>query len=595
MKKRSSRAKQELRSMPSVAKKKLRSELPRRRRTRISPILLFLRTNFDAGVKNSGFSGFSVDSSSCSYFGDEVSCESSRISVGLERKPSKAVLRKRKFGEAERKEVEVEVSETSCVESNGTGAGHGVSGERSSKLKNKRRKVSEISKEIERKEDSKEVTASEISCLQQISVSGNVNNLSDSKENEVISCISAAESCLEAKVAEKTKVNKDVESRAKELEFCEVSRNLLDKEVSMISNSESTIEQRPEFSNGIDSDLACTENFSYDSHSDYSSNHGTAFSELQRENFLKNSDLDFSDYTPSLFLDSRSDFSERSEGDLTSSPTYTLLLQYRNEFWRSTSPQETENVSSVEEEYIDQSRFVRFEEEADEESYQMLRNREKRVVVLRDYVEDYSTTTDYGDLNLQQRLHMVHWIVQHCKETNLHQETMFLGVSLLDRFLSKGFFKSERVLQIVGIACIALATRIEENQPYNSVQRKNFIVGNNTYSRCEVVAMEWLVQEVLNFQCFLPTISNFLWFYLKAAKAEEEVEKRAKYLAVLLLSDQVQMYYMPSTVAAAVVILASLESSDESSIQNVIETHIRTKGDDLHECIESLEWLLKYV
>ena len=44
---------------------------------------------------------------------------------------------------------------------------------------------------------------------------------------------------------------------------------------------------------------------------------------------------------------------------------------------------------------------------------------------------------------------------------------MFLGVNLLDRFLSKGFFKNKRVLQIVGIACISLATRIEENQPYN--------------------------------------------------------------------------------------------------------------------------------
>lgn len=46
-------------------------------------------------------------------------------------------------------------------------------------------------------------------------------------------------------------------------------------------------------------------------------------------------------------------------------------------------------------------------------------------------------------------------------------ETTFLGVSLLDRFLSKGFFKNKRSLQIVGIACLTLATRIEENQPYN--------------------------------------------------------------------------------------------------------------------------------
>lgn len=87
------------------------------------------------------------------------------------------------------------------------------------KLKNKRRKKSQISKEIERKEDSKEVKASEISCLEQSSVSGNVNNLSDSKENEVISYISAAESCLEAKVAEKTRRTKMWKAEQKNWSF----------------------------------------------------------------------------------------------------------------------------------------------------------------------------------------------------------------------------------------------------------------------------------------------------------------------------------------------------------------------------------------
>jgi cyclin A len=45
--------------------------------------------------------------------------------------------------------------------------------------------------------------------------------------------------------------------------------------------------------------------------------------------------------------------------------------------------------------------------------------------------------------------------------------TVFLGISLLDRFLAIGFFKNKSHLQIVGIACLSLATRIEENQPYN--------------------------------------------------------------------------------------------------------------------------------
>lgn len=55
---------------------------------------------------------------------------------------------------------------------------------------------------------------------------------------------------------------------------------------------------------------------------------------------------------------------------------------------------------------------MRFEDGVHEESYQMLRNRERRQVYLHDYGEEYCTTTDYGELVIQQRLHMAHWIIE---------------------------------------------------------------------------------------------------------------------------------------------------------------------------------------
>ena len=55
---------------------------------------------------------------------------------------------------------------------------------------------------------------------------------------------------------------------------------------------------------------------------------------------------------------------------------------------------------------------MRFEELDDEEAYRMFRNRERRQLIICDYIEEYRSTTDYGDFILQQRSNMVQWIVE---------------------------------------------------------------------------------------------------------------------------------------------------------------------------------------
>ncbi|KAL5217874.1 hypothetical protein ABZP36_018558 [Zizania latifolia] len=214
----------------------------------------------------------------------------------------------------------------------------------------------------------------------------------------------------------------------------------------------------------------------------------------------------------------------------------------------------------------------------EEESYERFRRRERRGVVARDYTDVYSSMPgSYGRAVVEQRVVMVNWIIEHSQVMKLQPETVFMGIGLMDRFLTRGYLKGSRNLQLLGIACTTLATRIEENQPYNCILQKAFKVGINTFSRCEVVAMEWLVLEVLNFQCFVTTTHHFLWFYLKAAKADGKVEDMAKYLALLSLLDHKPLSYWPSTVAAAVVALACLATDNESSCHLVMETHMRTK------------------
>ncbi|WCJ33653.1 Cyclin family protein [Euphorbia peplus] len=513
---------------------------------------------------------------------DEISCNSSRVIA-----PSSSRKRKlgdtyekqrnehlplrritRSYNQSENKINEVELSESSCVESNFE-FDCAASANRSTKLKKR-------AEDSRAKGTSISVDKSEISYVDNDAVFIALEKFpAESNDNDAVSIASVADSSFSHR--------KDIEGRRREFEFLKNDAVSIDESVAKPKQSSSRIE----------ADLSCAENISFDNTvSEYSSSHGTSFSEFQSEFVDCSSELEFSsEYTPSIFLESGSEFSVKSDDESPPSRTYSFLLEFREQFCRSSVALDSRRSS----ESLENLSFVKFVDEDDEESYRRLRERERRQLYLHDYMDIYRSTTDCGELIFQQRLQMVHWIIEQSTAKELHYETMFLGVSLLDRFLGKGYFKNKRNLQMVGIACLTLATRIEENQPYNSVRQKNFRIEGNVYSRSEVVAMEWLVQEVLSFQCFLPTIHTFMWFYLKAARANATLERRAKYLANLALTDYEHLRHWPSTVAAGLVILASLESDHIESYQRVIEVHVRTNENDLHECIKTLEWLLQYV
>ncbi|QCD89456.1 cyclin B [Vigna unguiculata] len=593
----------ELEPPPVIVTKKHRQKLPRRRRQNFSPVLLV-----SDSCQNPRFS---VDSSSGSdYAAGDASCNSSRASIAgkgntnSRNESSIDSTRNQRF--EKRNENEVEVSESSCADSNSFArdrSRRSILKFKSGRECNNQRgedDVSEVfmksditgilkfksgseSKNI-KKNDDVSCGKSEITCEEQVNSksssegNGNMKISSESNGNDVVSFSSFVRASLEEEK------DSSKENRALECEYSVGSKNLHADENCADLVAQSMTRQESE-NDDVVVDLTCSEelrlsNCDDDDESEYCSSQGTMFSEFHSEIFGECSEQELSDYTPSLFVDSGSQFSEGSVGE-TPSPTYLLFLQYRKEFTTLTSASPVVNSSSSDE---DEADFVRFEDSDDEDSYQMLRKRERKQGFVSNYAERYFSTTEFGETVLEQRAQMVHWIVEQSCRKQLRQETIFLGVNLLDRFLSKGYFKAKKRLQIVGIACLTLATRIEENQQQNRVGQSSFNVGSNRYSRGEVVAMEWMVQEVLKFQCFLPTIYNFLWYYLKAANADAVVEKRVKYLAVLTLSSHEQLCYWPSTVAAALVVLAGLEFNQSSPLK-VIGIHVRSKDENLYECI----------
>ncbi|KAI3965538.1 hypothetical protein MKW92_018514 [Papaver armeniacum] len=597
-------------NQPVSIMKKLRSKIPRRKRFQISPILSnSLYGQVSKQPDDDLSSVFPPVVSSPSWISDEISCTSNLISsFGSE-----------KF-KSTRKKKQVVISETTSTHHDSLYEQEEI--QRTSKEKVVSELVSESTSGVDfcGKVDENEggdtvseaISFSETSCIQpaisqrksrknfrsedySCNDSAKKAKISVEIQGDSVSEISFVKSSSELKNQKQIARVKDDEIRAPETStFSEVSRDYYNVEVE-IANSESTANQKP---NDTESDckFSLSEDYPY---SDEESDYSMTISQLDSEIFPRNSDVEveFSDYTDesSLFdSESQTDFSQ--PGNSNPYAYFSYFRQYSKQFSKLSSAVShyKEVPSQIQQEDFEEYTFLKFEDENHEDSYKKLRSRERNHAIRNDYSEDYYSTTEYGDLVLQQRHSMVNWIIDESGVRLLNLETVFLGVSLLDRFLSKGFFQNKRNLQLLGIACLTLATRIEENQPYNCVMQKTFRIGSDVYSRCEVVAMEWLVQEVLNFQCFLPTTYNFLWCYLKAARADQETEDKAKYLAVLSLTDPELLCYWPSTVAAGLVILAALASNQDSSCQFIMETHLRTKNDDLPECIKSLDWLVQY-
>ncbi|CAI9755247.1 unnamed protein product [Fraxinus pennsylvanica] len=577
-------------------KKQLRSKLPRRRRRQIFPIIQNYSTISNNISEFRAVSEVSYDSSEVSVNPKKPLRKSENEAGDEYRRFTRSYYRNKVENES-RKYDELELQESSCVESSSGAVVFESSRKKGLKLKRKNIQS----------EDSEAITISEVSSVPQFSflkeVKKNYNSVEITQDEATskMSNIQFFSGDLSTKVlsrgAEKSEVSleNDVVSLNSVENSIKINGNGAGKNDGVVSEvsanccesgaSKSILEDA-----APDINLACSEHFSSCSFLD-----GEEENQKSSDIFTETSGMEFeySDDTPLFSFDSGSQFSEKSIEDESTSPMFHLFKQFKQQFRRSTFA--IDSTSKTCEKYDSRDALLGLEQKEDEESYRMLRERERRQVYLFDYAEEYCSITDYGHLVIQQRLQMVHWIVEHATNKELQKETMFLGVSLLDRFLCKGYFTNKRNLQIVGIACLTLAIRIEENQPSNCVRRKTFNVGSTAYGRSEVVAMEWLVQEVLNFKCFLPTYYNFLWFYLTAARANEQVKRTARYLAILALLGHQQLCFWPSTVAAGLAILASVATNQDASCRLLTESHAIQMDNDLPECIKSLEWLVKYI
>ncbi|XP_006007351.2 cyclin-A2 [Latimeria chalumnae] len=158
------------------------------------------------------------------------------------------------------------------------------------------------------------------------------------------------------------------------------------------------------------------------------------------------------------------------------------------------------------------------------------------------------------DITHSMRAILIDWLVEVGEEYKLQNETLYLAVNYIDRFLSSMSVLRGK-LQLVGTAAMLLASKFEEIYP-PEVSEFVFIT-DDTYTKKQVLRMEHLILKVLSFDLAAPTINQFLTQYLMHQK-NPRVESLSMYLGELTLIDaDPYLIHPPSIIAAAAFIIAN--------------------------------------
>jgi len=168
---------------------------------------------------------------------------------------------------------------------------------------------------------------------------------------------------------------------------------------------------------------------------------------------------------------------------------------------------------------------------------------------------------------------LVDWLVEVQQQFRLLQETLFMTMSIIDRYLClEGKTVHRSQLQLVGVSAMFLAAKVEE---IFAPEISDFVyITDNAYTGEEIRHMELKIINALNFDLCRPISLNFLRRFSKAGDVDLVQHSIAKYILEQSLLDYSMVSYQPSHMAASALYLSLIMTEKEvSSVWNANLQH----------------------
>nr|KAF6488964.1 cyclin B1 [Molossus molossus] len=179
---------------------------------------------------------------------------------------------------------------------------------------------------------------------------------------------------------------------------------------------------------------------------------------------------------------------------------------------------------------------------------------------------------------------LIDWLVQVQMKFRLLQETMYMTVSIIDRFMQNNSVP-KKMLQLVGVTAMFIASKYEEMYP---PEIGDFaFVTDNTYTKLQIRQMEMKILRALNFCLGRPLPLHFLRRASKIGEVDVEQHTLAKYLMELTMLDYDMVHFPPSQIAAGAFCLA-LKILDNGEWTPVLQHYLSYTEESLRLVMQHL-------
>ncbi|KAI9127804.1 hypothetical protein K1719_000797 [Acacia pycnantha] len=210
-----------------------------------------------------------------------------------------------------------------------------------------------------------------------------------------------------------------------------------------------------------------------------------------------------------------------------------------------------------------------------DEIYEFYRKIENTSCVSPDYM------AGQFDVNEKMRAILIDWLIEVHYKFELMEETLYLALNLIDRFLERQAVIRKK-LQLVGVTAMLIACKYEE---VSVPTVEDFIlITDKAYKREEVLNMEKLMMNTLQFNLCVPTPYVFMRRFLKAAQSDKKLELLSFFIIELCLVEYKMLKFSPSLLAAAAIYTAQCSLYQFKQWTKTSEWYTSYSEDQLLEC-----------